>query len=286
METFQEEVLLPPSPLLILSSVSKVPILSSLSSNLRSVAPFSSPSSSTGSKSYPVQLRFESYTPASASSTPYKPPRKHRSHAPDFYESYTPSGLLRHNWLSKHQNDVPSVVALVFDTLDPRQSTPTEWSANETIAAGAYAQLRESCRESRGQEIVVVLIMGVRSGTEELTSSPGTTSFNQNEMMTSLKRRLKDAGLLDAALICTVSASEIISGGGPSLSSLESILRERSSSYYQLQTRRIKRILSLPRFQPTIGQGGQTILPPPSTTTIRARLTIKVAHFQESRKKS
>jgi hypothetical protein len=67
---------------------------------------------------------FETYTPSlssSSASTLYKPPRKQRSHALDFYESYTPSGLLRHNWLSKHQNDVPSVAALVFDTLDPRQ---------------------------------------------------------------------------------------------------------------------------------------------------------------------
>ena len=152
METFPEEVLLPPSPLLILSSVTNVPILSALSSNLRSIAPFGSPSSSSqgGQKSNTVQLRFETHTPSSATaSTLYKPPRKHRSHAPDFYESYTPSGLLRHNWLSKHQNDVPSVVALVFDTLDPRQTSPADWSANETTAAGAYAQLRESCRESR-----------------------------------------------------------------------------------------------------------------------------------------
>lgn len=289
METFPEEVLLPPSPLLILSSVTNVPILSALSSNLRSIAPFGSPSSSSqgGQKSNTVQLRFETHTPSSATaSTLYKPPRKHRSHAPDFYESYTPSGLLRHNWLSKHQNDVPSVVALVFDTLDPRQTSPADWSANETTAAGAYAQLRESCRESRGQDIVVVLIIGVRPGTDEISPSGTGGSTNQNEMITSLKRRLKDAGLLDASLICTVTGSEIFSGGGPSLSALEAVLRDRSLSYYQNQTRRLKRTLSLSRFQPTVGQGGQTILPPPSTTTIRARLTIKVAHFQEFRGKN
>jgi hypothetical protein len=287
MEGFPEEVLLPPSPLLILSTVSQIPLLSALSSCLRSVAPFTSPSS-LGAKSHSVTLRFETYTPSlssSSASTLYKPPRKQRSHALDFYESYTPSGLLRHNWLSKHQNDVPSVAALVFDTLDPRQTSPADWSIHETAAAGAYAQLREACRESRSQELVVVLIHGVKPGTSDLIA-PGASSSSQTEMMASLKRRLKDAGLLDPALICVVSATDIVSGGGASLSALEATFRERSLSYYQNQTRRIKRVLSIQRFQPVQGQGGQSTPPPASTTTIRARLTIKVAHFQEFRGKN
>jgi len=101
MDGFVEEVLLPPAPLVVLCAPTPTPLLDLLSLALRSAAPpFGSPGAGggagAGGGSAHVQLRLEARQPAPQL---YAPPRKRRSHAPDFYDSYAPRGVLQHGWL-------------------------------------------------------------------------------------------------------------------------------------------------------------------------------------------
>ena len=106
MDTFVEEVLLPPSPLVVLCTAAggaaPAPLLDVLALALRQAAPpFGSPGAGGGGAAQ-VQLRLESRAPAPGASLD-APPRKRRSHGADFYEAYAPRGVLQNGWLQSEQ---------------------------------------------------------------------------------------------------------------------------------------------------------------------------------------
>ena len=103
MQDLQEELLVPPSPLVAL--VGDVAFLDVLAVCLKTA---SAPTSSSTNGSM-VHVRYE------PTSLPLPFPEKARSHSDLEYASYVPDGILRHAWMQRHHNTAPAVLVSVFE---------------------------------------------------------------------------------------------------------------------------------------------------------------------------
>jgi hypothetical protein len=98
MQQYPEELIVPPSPFIAL--VSDAPTV-----DLLAVALKSAPASPVGLGAALAQrVRYEPRP------TTHVFPRKEHTHAPAEYDTYVPGGILRWNWMAKHQNEVPAVM--------------------------------------------------------------------------------------------------------------------------------------------------------------------------------
>ena len=96
MQNLPEEVLLPPKPYVaLLGDLEYVEILAVSLKTAGGPRP-GGPSS--------MYMRYEPY-PLSKRFTP-----RQRSHGEHEYPSYIPAGILRSNWMKKHQDEVPAVI--------------------------------------------------------------------------------------------------------------------------------------------------------------------------------
>jgi hypothetical protein len=141
MDTFVEEVLLPPSPLVVLCTAAggaaPAPLLDVLALALRQAAPpFGSPGAGGGGAAQ-VQLRLEPRAPAPGASL-YAPPRKRRSHGADFYEAYAPRGVLQNGWLQSESSGWRASAA----ARQPAQRHCKDIAATSQRRAAACAQRR------------------------------------------------------------------------------------------------------------------------------------------------
>lgn len=98
MQDLQEELLVPPSPLVAL--VGDAAFLDILAVCLKTA---SAPNSSSSNGNM-VHVRYE------PSALPLTFPEKSRSHSDSEYASYVPDGILRHAWMQRHHNTAPAVM--------------------------------------------------------------------------------------------------------------------------------------------------------------------------------
>ena len=154
-------------------------------------------------------LHFVNISGTSGSDFPPIKPKKAN------YEWYVPKGLLKKNWINKHQNVIPSVVVLFFELnwQDP------EIKDKSRICGEKVEQMRTAL-QGRGTKISVVLMQEESSRGE----NDSVTSFcTQCEIS---PRSLFVMGVKDQLL--------------PSVIRLEAVLHELSQNYYHLEIKNVR----------------------------------------------
>jgi len=118
MQNLPEEVLLPPKPYVaLLGDMEYVEVLAVAlkTSGLKPGGPNS------------MYMRYEPHTLSSRFA-----PRQ-RSHADHEYPSYIPAGIIRSNWMKKHQDEVPAVLVSSATPLTGAPIQPTTLTSSTRI---------------------------------------------------------------------------------------------------------------------------------------------------------
>ncbi|XP_023763383.1 uncharacterized protein LOC111911869 isoform X1 [Lactuca sativa] len=144
-----------------------------------------------------------------------KTPKEKENQLPS---SYTSSGILKREWLSKHRTRVPAVVAALFDA-DQLSGDPALWQQVCTDIENLKAVIK-------GRNIKLVVVVVVRFNSRD---------FITEDRMVALRKRAE----LDAKYVVTFipdDASEL----NQSLNRLGSIFAELAVTFYRDEGRRVK----------------------------------------------
>jgi hypothetical protein len=79
-------------------------------------------------------------------------PVKRRSHESD-YDTYIPQGILRQDWIIKHEKSIPALTVLVFKLEDKS----ADWTKLEVLVNNHTRQLRDSVRNRHGDVHIIVV---------------------------------------------------------------------------------------------------------------------------------
>jgi hypothetical protein len=261
MDSYPEELLIPPAPLIAV--LSDGAWARTLVGSLKT-AP-----------GHPVRVRYDLFKLSQ------RFPRKERTHGQD-YETYVPHGILRANWMHKHATLVPAVLvrarARVVEARFPGLSSlprpqviawpidlrmpGADWTAREGALVTAVQSAREFVR-GRGQEVLVVLV------NEGPPPARGPSGEDYGDILAERVTAVRRKSGLDGNAVTVLMAADVGVPGSPLIQGLDGILKDRALAFYQSYTRRLKKSL----VRVTL----------PTQAGLRARLLFKIGHFQEYR---
>ena len=134
-------------------------------------------------------------------------------------------GILRANWISKHFEQLPSVVAML--TTFCVDWSAGEWIRRESIAQEYLSQIRSKVS---GRDVKIIVV-AIKTGTAALEKDV------IEERTSSMKRHLQ----LDSRFLCLITLNELY-GSSSSMRKIVRLLREHSFNYYAGQSKRVKAI--------------------------------------------